>query len=208
MLPARLDRQLRKDLVEHIDVAALSLAAAGITIPEKMEASDILAKDYQSKAAVFAARDRCGEAVDRIRSVRTERYLYIRNYFPQRPHLMPSSYKDGKLIIKRLRELHAKEALNPLATKLLFSPTRPSEELYLYGEDVWQVRNLAEEVAHAKVLEAHRKLLDDWIVATKDPGPETPEVYILETKDQLKTSNNKIYRQNTEVYKQWAREGK
>lgn len=198
---------VRKDLVEHIDVAALSLAAAGITIPEKMEASDILAKDYQSKAAVFAARDRCGEAVDRIRSVRTERYLYIRNYFPQRPHLMPSSYKDGKLIIKRLRELHAKEALNPLATKLLFSPTRPSEELYLYGEDVWQVRNLAEEVAHAKVLEAHRKLLDDWIAATKDPGPETPEVYILEIEDQLKGRNDEIYRKNAELYKQWAREG-
>ncbi len=48
----------------------------------------------------------------------------------------------------------------------------------------------------------------NWIVATKDLGPETPEVCILETEDQLKTSNNKIYRQNTEVYKQWAREVK
>lgn len=199
---------VRKDLVEHIDVAALSLAAAGIEIPKKMEGKDILAKDHQPKEAVFAARDRCGEAADRIRSVRTERFLYIRNYYPQRPHLMPSSYKDGKLIIKRLRELHAKGELSPLAEKLLFSATRPKEELYLYGEDVWQVRNLAEDAEHAKVLEAHRKLLDDWIVATKDPGPETPEVYILETEDQLKTSNNKIYRQNTEVYKQWAGEGK
>lgn len=199
---------VRKDLVEHIDVAALSLAAAGIEIPKSMEGKDILAKEHQPKAAVFAARDRCGEAADRIRSVRTESYLYIRNYYPQRPHLMPSSYKDGKLIIKRLRELHAKGELSPMVEKLLFSATRPKEELYLYGEDAWQVRNLAEEAEHAKVLEAHRKLLDDWIVATKDPGPETPEVYILETEDQLKSREDKIYRQNTEVYKQWAREGK
>ncbi len=199
---------VRKDLVEHIDVAALSLAAAGIAIPEKMEARDILAKDYQPKTKAFAARDRCGEAADRIRSVRTERYLYIRNYFPQRPHLMPSSYKDGKLIVKRLRELHAKGGLNPLATKLLFSPTRPSEELYLYAEDPWQIRNLAEDPKHASALEQHRALLDAWIMETKDPGPETPEVYILETEDQLKGRNDKIYRKNAELYKQWAREGK
>jgi arylsulfatase A-like enzyme len=70
----------RSDLVEHIDVAALSLAAAGIGIPERMEGVDILGSDYESKKAVFAARDRCGEADDRIRSVRTNRYLYIKNF--------------------------------------------------------------------------------------------------------------------------------
>ena len=206
--PGIAKKSVRKDLVEHIDVAALSLAAAGIAIPEKMEARDILAKDYQPKRKAFAARDRCGEATDRIRSVRTERYLYIRNYFPQRPHLMPSSYKDGKLIIKRLRELHAKGSLNPLATKLLFSPTRPSEELYLYAEDPWQIRNLAEDPKHASALEQHRALLDAWIMETRDPGPEAPEVYTLETEDQLKGRNDETYRKNAELYKQWTREGK
>jgi arylsulfatase A-like enzyme len=206
--PGIAKESVRKDLVEHIDVAALSLAAAGIAIPEKMEARDILAKHYQRKTKVFAARDRCGEAADRIRSVRTERYLYIRNYFPQRSHLMPSSYKDGKLIVKRLRELHAKGELNPLATKLLFSPTRPSEELYLYTADVWQIRNLAEDPKHASALGEHRALLNTWIVETKDPGPEAPEVYTLETEDQLKGRNDETYRKNVELYKQWAREGK
>ena len=200
--------EVRKDLVEHIDVAALSLAAAGIDIPAAMEGKDILAKTHLPKEAVFAARDRCGEAVDWIRSVRTERYLYIRNFYPHRPHLMPSSYKDGKLIIERLRELHTKGELSPLAEKLLFSATRPKEELYLYRDDIWQVRNLANEAESAKVLEAHRKLLDEWIKATKDPGPETPEVYLLETEDQLKSSDNEVYRKNAELYKKWAREGK
>ena len=121
---------------------------------------------------------------------------------------MPSSYKDGKLIIERLRELHTKGELSPLAEKLLFSATRPKEELYLYRDDIWQVRNLANEAESAKVLEAHRKLLDEWIKATKDPGPETPEVYLLETEDQLKSSDNEVYRKNAELYKKWAREGK
>ena len=48
--------EVRKDLVEHIDVAALSLAAAGIDIPAAMEGKDILAKTHLPKEAVFAAR--------------------------------------------------------------------------------------------------------------------------------------------------------
>ncbi|MEL6107633.1 MAG: sulfatase, partial [Planctomycetota bacterium] len=61
-------------------VAATSLAAAGINVPSTMEGPDILARDYQPKEFVFAARDRCGEAADRIRSVRSDRYLYIKNF--------------------------------------------------------------------------------------------------------------------------------
>ena len=144
--------------------------------------------------------------------MRTDRYLYIKNFYPQRPHLMPSGYKDAKLIVQRLRELHAQGKLNALAQKLLFSPTRPAEELYLYGQDRWQTRNLAQDPGHAKALKEHRQILDRWIRQTGDPGPETPEIYELETEDQMKSTRNEtsreIYRKNTELYKRWAREGK
>jgi arylsulfatase A-like enzyme len=202
----------RHDLVEHIDIAALSLAAAGIEIPVKMEGRDILAADFKAKQAVFAARDRCGEATDRIRSVRTDRYLYLKNFYPERPHLMPSSYKDGKLIIQRLRELHAEGSLSELAEKLLFSPTRPAEELYLYGEDRWQIENLADDPKHADALKKHRDRLEQWIKETGDHGPETREVYLLEIGDQMKSTRNKttrkVYRKNSELYLRWAEEGK
>ena len=72
---------VRADLVEHIDIAALSLGAAGLDVPDWMQGQDILAKDFQPKHAVFAARDRCGEAVDRIRSVRSDDFLFIKNFF-------------------------------------------------------------------------------------------------------------------------------
>ena len=202
----------RTDLVEHIDIAAISLAAAGIEIPAKMQGQNLLAQNYQPKQVVFAARDRCGEAADRIRSVRTDRYLYIRNFYPQRPHLMPSNYKDGKLIIKRLRELHAQDTLNPLAEKLLFAPTRPAEEIYLYGVDRWQTKNLNEDPEHGDALKRHRLYLDEWIESTGDPGVETSEVYRLETEDQIQSTKNKAareaYRKNAELYRRWAREGK
>ena len=202
----------RNDLVEHIDVAALSLAAAGIEIPKEMEGSDILDANHQPKQEVFAARDRCGEATDRIRSVRTENYLYLRNFYPQRPHLMPSNYKDGKIILARLRQLHEEKKLDALAQKLLFSPTRPAEELYLYRKDRWQIDNLADHPKHAKVLQDMRQRLDRWLEKTGDPGPETPEVYILETEDQMKSTRNAAsrenYRKNSELYVRWATSGK
>ena len=52
--------------------------------------------NYLSRDVVFAARARCGETVDRIRSVRTEQFKYIRNFHPQRPLLQPNEYKDTK----------------------------------------------------------------------------------------------------------------
>ena len=89
---------VRDDVVEHIDIAALSLAAAGITIPKTMQARDILASDYTPRQAVFAARDRCDETVDHMRSVRTKDFKYIRNFLPNRPYLQPCAYKDAKEI--------------------------------------------------------------------------------------------------------------
>jgi arylsulfatase A-like enzyme len=166
----------RNDLIEHIDIAALSLAAAGIKIPAKMEGQDILSSKHQPKKFIFAARDRCGEAADQIRSVRSKDFLYIKNFFPERPHLMPSNYKDSKLIIKRLRHLHAEKKTNAVADKLLFSPTRPREELYLYNQDQWQTKNLAENKKYEKTLTELRKNLAHWIVQTGDPGPETLDV--------------------------------
>ena len=122
------------------------------------------------------------------------------------------SYKDGKIIIQRLRELHAEEKLNQLAEKLLFSPTRPAEELYLYGKDRWQTNNLAADPKHAQTLASMRRHLGQWIEKTSDPGPETPEVYVMETEDQMKSTSNAAsrenYRKNSELYIRWTAGGK
>ncbi|MEL6107632.1 MAG: hypothetical protein AAFU85_16455 [Planctomycetota bacterium] len=113
---------------------------------------------------------------------------------------------------KRLRELHANRKLNELASRLLFSPTRPSEELYLYRQDRWQIDNLADEPNHAEALSRHRNALRQWIERTGDPGPETLEVYRMETEDQIQWTRSQqtqaVYRANAAVYEQWFREGK
>jgi arylsulfatase A-like enzyme len=198
---------VREDLVMQIDLPALSLAAAGLPIPAAMQGKDILAPDYQKRDAVFAARDRCDETVERIRSVRTPEFLYIRNFHPQRPHLQPNAYKDGKSIVQTLRALHADGKLDALQEKLLFSPTRAPEELYQWKTDRWQVTNLADDPAHKQTLETLRARLDQWIAETGDKGPESEAQYDSDVKLYL-GRDSPVYDENVALMKKWAAEGK
>jgi arylsulfatase A-like enzyme len=199
--------QLRTDLVEHIDLAAVSLAAAGIGVPAWMQGKDILASNYAQRDEAFSARDRCDETTEKIRSLRTDKFIYIRNYHPERPHLQPCAYKDGKAIVQQLRALHAAGKLSELSEKLLFSPTRPREELYELSADRWQVRNLAEDPAYAAVLAEHRKRLDAKLVATKDPAPESMAMYDSDMKPYVGKGSPEVER-NIAQMKKWASEGK
>ena len=103
-------------------------------------------------------------------------------------------------------------AISELTEELLFSAKRPPEELYLYNEDRWQTNNLVDDPNHHDALLQHRKEVENWIVRTGDPGDETPEVYTLETEDQMSVTKNKDsrenFRRNSELYKKWAAEGK
>jgi arylsulfatase A-like enzyme len=198
---------VRDDLIEHIDLAAITLAAAGIARPPTMQARDVFARDYAKREAVFAARDRCDETVERIRSVRTDRYLYIRNFHPQRPHLQPNAYKDGKSIVQTLRSLHGSGKLDVLSEKLLFSPTRPAEEFYEWTTDRWQVTNLAEAPAHREALATLRARLDRWMSETQDRGPESESRYDSDMKVYLGRGNPEVEK-NIAQMKKWAAEGK
>jgi hypothetical protein len=197
---------VRSDLIEHIDMAAVSLAAAGIPIPPTMQAKNILGEEYTARDAVFAARDRCDETVERIRSLRTDQFLYIRNFYPRRPHLQPNAYKDGKDIVKTLRSLHAAGKLGPLSEKLLFSPTRASEELYDWRSDPWQLNNLADDPTHKKTLETLRSRLDLWIDAN-DKIPEPIASYDSDMQVYLGKGNPEVEK-NIALMKQWQSEGK
>lgn len=198
---------LREDLVEHIDLAALTLAAAGLEVPTSMQGRDLFAKDYQPRTEVFAARDRCDETVEKIRSLRTDRFLYIRNFHPQRPHLQPNRYKDGKDIVIALRAAHDAGTLPPLTESLLFAPTRPAEELYDTQVDPWQNNNLAGDPTHADTLADLRARLDQKLIDTKDPAPESEAMYDSDMAEYLKKADAAI-EANIAQMKRWAAEGK
>ena len=208
---------VREDLVEHIDIAALSLAAADIEIPANMHARDILADDYQPREAVFAARDRCDETVDHMRSVRTRQFKYIRNFLPERPYLQPCAYKDAKQILIALREYHQAGKLNEVQ-QLHMSKARPPEELYDVTSDPHEIKNLADDPAYAEKLAELRGRLETWMEQTNDQGrtPETKAMYDSDMQvylNQFRSSGRrpdylKSIEENIAQMKKWAAEGK
>ncbi len=201
---------VREDLIEHIDMGSISLAAAGIEVPEWMQGKNVFSRNYQPREYVYGARDRCGETIDRIRSVRSDRYKYIRNFYPGRPHLQPSNYKDSKEIIKRLRFLHQQGQLTSVQEALLFAAERPEEELYDIVNDPYEMVNLAYNNDYREILNEFRNQQEKWSRETNDPAPESFEVYSLEMENQWERTNGKRAKEqvakNIEAYKKWMRE--
>ena len=205
--------EVRDDLVEHIDIAALSLGLAGIAVPDWMQARDILSKDYQPRQAIFAARDRCDETVDHLRCVRTDRYKYIRNFLPERPHMQPNAYKDNKAIVRSLRSMFQSGELNELQARI-FQPTRPAEELYDLQNDPHETKNLAGDSKYALVLSETRQRLGDWMKRTNDRGqqPESDDMYESDMKLYLSSGKRKKspehmakIKANIQQMKAWAK---
>jgi hypothetical protein len=126
---------------------------------------------------------------------------------------MPNDYKDGKAIVRKLRELHASVSLPELSERLLFAPVRPAEELYEWKTDRWQIVDLAGDPAQAETRRDLSTRLDQWIAESRDPGEESPEVYDLEIADELAvikpgSDRYRAFSENADVYRRWMKEGK
>lgn len=159
---------VRNDLVSGLDIAATSLVLAGIPIPETMESRDLFAPDFSPRDYVISARDRCDFTIDRIRTVRTQRFRYIRNFLTNRPYMQPN-YRDDWEITQLMRKLHADGELDEIQDRF-WSDKRPSEELYDLANDPHEINNLAAHPDYAAELKKHRNILEQWIRDTDDKG--------------------------------------
>lgn len=168
---------VRHDLVNLIDLAPTWLNIGGAEVPDHMQGTGILDPGRQARRYLFSARDRCDETDDRIRSVRSKKWKYMRNFYPQRPYLQRNAYKLRQYpVLTLMQVLHEKDALTPEQERFM-APWRPPEELYDLEEDPHEVRNLAQDPECRGILEDMRGRLDEWIYRTGDRGqvPEHPE---------------------------------
>jgi arylsulfatase A-like enzyme len=168
----------RDDLISAIDFAPTAIQLAGAEPPEHMQGRVILGPSRgPDPTAVFAARDRCDETVDRIRCVREKRFKYIRSFMPERPYTQPNRYKERMYpVLGLMKQLHAEGKLTPAQDQFM-APTRPPEELYDLAHDPDEIHNLAASPAHRDTLLRLRARLDQWMKETDDQGrfPESPE---------------------------------
>lgn len=152
---------VRDDLVSMLDLSATTLAWAGIEQPGWMEGQDLFSEKFIPREYVGTARDRCDQTIDRIRSIRTDRFRYTRNFMLDRVLLQPQ-YRDSKDFVKDLRDAYANGSLDPELTKIYFGE-RPAEELYDVVNDPAQLVNLVDDDRFKNELNRHRNLMNTWL---------------------------------------------
>jgi arylsulfatase A-like enzyme len=175
--PGAVDEQV----ISLLDVTATSLAIAGVPRPPLMQSRIFLgAQADPPRKYAFSARDRIDETVQRIRSVRDDRWRYIRNFTPGPTFASLNRYKEKCfLVIPLMRELQAQGKLAGPPRDLM-ALRGPSEELYDLATDPHEIRNLVNSprAEHRAAWLRLRTALDIWIAETGDRGqwPEPPEV--------------------------------
>jgi len=154
--------EVRTELISNIDLSATSMALAGITIPEHIQGQNFLGK-HTARTELFTMRDRRDETVDRIRAVRTDRYKYIRNFYPEKPYAQYNAYKRNQYPTIILMEVLKEQGkLTPVQLKHLQS-NRPTEELYDLKNDPYEVNNLAYDPAYSEEKKSLSNKLDKWL---------------------------------------------
>ena len=135
-----------------------------------MHGKDFIVNKNFSLDYVISARDRCDETVHRIRSVRSKRYKYIRNFYYEVPYTAQNRYKDTRYpILIQLRKLYKANQLNEIQ-QLFMAPAKPKEELYDLEIDPYEINNLASDVNYKTILEEHRAQLNKWLEEYPDYG--------------------------------------
>lgn len=187
------------DLVGFVDLTATILEAAGVIHPggESALAGESILGLLSSESAglveperngVYFARERHSSSryenwTYPQRALRTQRYLYIRNFKPDRwPAGDPQKYDEpGKLgpphggyhdidacpSLTFLIENRADPEIRPYY--LMAVDKRPGEELFDIVADPACLENLAYRSEHAETLAGLRKRLEDYLAETGDP---------------------------------------
>lgn len=168
------------DFVSFTDFAPTFLEAAGIEQPPDMTGKsflDLLLSDKSGRLEV--KRDHVITGRERFfpeslpypcRAIRTERYLYIRNYKPERYVAgPPPDYPDTDGGVSKISMASNGTSGPGRWLYELALGKRPAEELYDLERDPHQMHNIVSDVLYAEVKEELSERLQRELVRTGDP---------------------------------------
>ncbi len=156
-------------LVSFVDLMPTVLSLASLRPPAYLQGQAFLGKfATDNPATIFGFRDRMDERYDMSRAVRDNRYLYIRNFYPQRPQGAYLDYMFQTPTTKVWKEMFDAGKLNA-AQSVFWQPKAP-EELYDLQVDPYQIKNLADSQDHAGDLVRLRAAVKDWMISIADLG--------------------------------------
>jgi arylsulfatase A-like enzyme len=154
-------------LVSSVDIAPTILTLAGIDIPSTFQGRSFasLLTDPGTKIRDYVyAEDHWHDYEDLGRAVRSMRYKYIRNDYPDLPATPPADVGRSRTF-KAMQRLRAQGKL----------------------DDPYELHNLFENPQYARVLSEFRQALRDWSERTdyRIPADRTPDEFDRQTGEPL-----------------------
>ncbi|MCH5599110.1 sulfatase-like hydrolase/transferase [Niabella ginsengisoli] len=155
------------ELLDFEDLAPTLINLAGGTVPEHMKGRIIMgASKKASPDYIELSTDRSDNGIDMVRSITDGRYIYSRNYLSFIPELRYINYMEIAEIKKIMRQDLRDGKLNDMQQQY-FLP-RPAEFLFDTKTDIWETKNLVDDLSYKGTLNLMRKRLDSSMKASRD----------------------------------------
>ncbi|MGV0908186.1 sulfatase-like hydrolase/transferase [Martelella sp. FOR1707] len=154
--------------VSLVDLLPTFASLAGVPAPPDVQGLAFLGPMPTQREFSFSGRGRMDERYDFIRTARSARFRYIRNYAPHRIYGQYSAFAWNSLAYQDYETAHLEGRLDPVRAR--FWKPKPAEELYDLHADPQEIVNLVDDAGYFGVLEDMRAALDEHMLAIHDCG--------------------------------------
>ncbi|QDT64324.1 sulfatase-like hydrolase/transferase [Calycomorphotria hydatis] len=156
-------------LVGFVDLAPTLMSLIDIEPPDYMQGKAFLGTHVDAaKEYLIGYRGRMDERYDMIRSITDGRYVYVRNFMPQRIYGQHVSYMFQTPTTQVWQRDYKAGKLSP--PKTYFWEKKPFEELYDLTSDPHEVNNLADDPKLAEVKQKLSSQLRNELIEIRDVG--------------------------------------
>lgn len=173
--PGKVEEGRTSSMLSSIDIAPTFCELAGAKLPETLQGvsfSPILKNNSAKIRDYIVGEHNWHDYQSHERAIRTDKYLYIRNAFPEL-NASPPADAVASITYQEMIKMEERGELNETQLDCFIQP-RVAEELYDVQNDPYQFKNLAENPDYSETLSEMRKLLDKWILEFDDMVPENP----------------------------------
>lgn len=154
-----------EQLISFVDLAPTLLSLAKTPIPNYIHGRDFVTDTLQ-RSHIFASRDRIDEVNDRQRAVRSQRFKYIKSWYPNQAGGHRLAFRDNIPMMEELWQLKAENKLNE--NQLLWFEAPGEERLFDIQNDPFELKDISQDTAYSEDLIEMRQALNGWLSSIED----------------------------------------
>ena len=186
-----------RSMVSLVDLAPTFLDVAGINIPKSMYGRSLKpllrGMSKEDRNVIFLERERhanvrSGDLSYPMRAIRTNDYLYIRNFEPDHwpagdpaTHQSVGQYGDVDNSISKFLMMQLENKSDSIEYFQLAFGKRPPEEFYVLQMDPFNLHNEIDNSFYEDTIEDLRKELQQWMKETGDLRIQKPQTNYWDT---------------------------